>query len=197
MKSELLLIIRKLKDDDQEIFVSLFRRYYIPLCTYARKYVGRKDVAEEIVSDTFYNIWCNRKTLEIHSSLKGYLFQAVYRNSLYYLRRHKHEALLEDIFSAAMMTSEEKSADADLTAAERKEDLLSSVEQAVSSLPPQQQTAFRLKRYEGKKLKEIASIMNLSVKTVEMHLTKAMRSLRQLLEEHHPGFILLICLINS
>lgn len=58
-------------------------------------------------------------------------------------------------------------------------DLTETIDQAIYSLPPQQQTVFKLKRYEGKKNREIAEIMGLSVKTVEMHLTKAMLSLRK------------------
>lgn len=199
MNSELFFIVRKLREGDQETYVSLFHQYYIPLCAYARKYVRRKDVAEEIVSDTFFNIWCNRKTLEIYSSLKGYLFQAVCRNSLYYLRQHKNEEFLEDLFWDVKHTGEETLTEVDGASSETasEEDLLSAIEQAVCLLPPQQRTAFRLKRYEGKKLDEIASIMNLSVKTVEMHLTKAMRSLRHSLKENYPGFILFIMLANN
>lgn len=74
------------------------------------------------------------------------------------------------------------------------EDLYNRIENSVNQLPPQQQTAFRLKRYEGKKIKEVAEIMGLSVKTVEMHLSKALTTLREDLKDCLPAFLLFILL---
>lgn len=197
MDNDLTYITSKLREGDQEVYVFLFRKYYVPLCSYARRYVGRKDVAEEIVSDTFFNIWRNRATLEIHFSVKGYLFQAVCNNSLYYLRKLKKEELLEDFFRDTSaenigfaVTTDEISSESLIL-----KDLSKAIEQAVNKLPPQQQTVFRLKRYEGKKLKEIAVIMGISIKTVEMHLSKAMLSLREALKEYLPEFLLFMLLL--
>jgi RNA polymerase sigma-70 factor (ECF subfamily) len=192
MDSDLTYITRKLREGDDDTYIFLFRKYYVPLCSYARRYVGRKDVAEEIVSDTFFNIWRNRNTLEIRSSVKGYLFHAVCNNSLSYLRKLKKEERLDDFFKDTSeenigfaVTPDEISSDSLIL-----KDLSQTIDQAVSQLPAQQQTVFRLKRYEGKKLKEIAQIMGLSVKTVEMHLSKAMLSLRKSLKEYLPDFLL-------
>lgn len=192
MDNNIVYITRKLKEGDNETYTYLFRKYYVQLCSYARRYVGRKDVAEEIVSVTFFNIWRNRKNLEFHSSVKAYLFHAVCNNSLNYLRKLKKEESLDDFFKGtasenigfAVMSSELPSDSLILT------DLSQTIEKAVCMLPRQQQTVFRLKRYEGKKIKEIAEIMGLSVKTVEMHLSKAMLALRESLKEYLPEFIL-------
>ena len=194
MDKDLTYISQKLKEGDDEAYVFLFRKYYVPLCSYARRYVGRKDVAEEIVSDAFFNIWCNRSTLCFHSSVKAYLFHAVCNNSLNYLRKLKKEENLENFFKDtasenigfAAINSEPPSDSLIL------KDLTKAIEKAVNMLPPQQQTVFKLKRYEGKKLKEIAQIMGLSVKTIEMHLSKAMISLHKSLDEYLPKFILLL-----
>jgi len=196
MDSNLPNMTRKLRAGDQEAYVFLFRKYYVPLCSYARRYVGRKDVAEEIVSETFFNIWHNRTILVFHTSVKSYLFQAVCNNSLNYLRKLKKEERLEDFFRD---TSEENIGFAVIPDEISSDslilkDLSEAIEQAVNLLPPQQQTVFRLKRYEGKKLNEIAQMMNLSVKTVEMHLSKAMLALRKSLKEYLPEFILFLLL---
>ncbi len=196
MENDLIFISRKLQQGDEDTYIFLFRKYYVPLCSYARRYVGRKDVAEELVSETFFNIWKNRATLEIHSSVKGYLFHAVCNNSLNYLRKLRKEDCLEDYFKGnysenlgISVISEDLPSDSLIM-----KDLASTIDQAVNSLPPQQQIVFRLKRYEGKKNTEIAEIMGLSVKTVEMHLSKALLSMRHNLKEYMPEFLLFLML---
>ena len=198
MDTDISYITHKLREGDNDTYVFLFRKYYVPLCSYARRYVGRKDVAEEIVSETFFNIWRNRAKLEIRSSVKGYLFHAVCNNSLNYLRKLKNEESLDSFFKdnpseniGFAFSSEELPSDSLML-----KDLTKTIEDAVISLPPQQQTVFRLKRYEGKKNGEIAEIMGLSVKTVEMHLSRALLSLRKNLREYLPELILLLILKN-
>lgn len=198
MDNDLAYITRKLQEGDNDTYVFLFRKYYVPLCSYARRYVGRKDVAEELVSDTFFNIWRNRETLEIHTSVKGYLYHAVCNNSLNHLRKLKKEDKLEDYFNdnqsenlGLAIDSEELPSDSLIM-----KDLTETIDQAVNSLPTQQQAVFRLKRYEGKKNGEIAEVMGISVKTVEMHLSKALIALRENLKEYLPEFLLFLLLKN-
>lgn len=197
MDSDQTYITRKLQEGDEDTYIFLFRKYYAPLCSYARRYVGRKDVAEEIVSETFFNIWQNRAKLEIHLSVKGYLFHAVCNNSLNYLRKLKKEEKLEDYFRCTSsenigftITSDDELPSESLIL----KDLTATIEKAVGSLPSQQQAVFRLKRYDGKKNREIAEIMGLSVKTVEMHLAKALLTLRKRLKEYLPEFLIFMLL---
>jgi RNA polymerase sigma-70 factor (ECF subfamily) len=189
-------LIKKLIIGDEETYISLFREYYVALCSYSRRYVGRKDVAEEIVSDTFLKIWENRETLRINTSIKSYLFQAVCNNSLYYLRKLKKDLVLDDFFQS----TESENIGFALIAEDIDEHSLamdnihSKIVEAVNLLPEQQQRAFRLKRFEGKKNKEVAEIMGLSIKTVEMHLSKATLNLQKALKNYLPAFILFILL---
>ncbi|MDD4192847.1 MAG: sigma-70 family RNA polymerase sigma factor [Mangrovibacterium sp.] len=111
-----------------------------------------------------------------------YLFQSVYHNSINYIRElKKKEALyayLEESFvkeSPFFFFSEEESGQSLLLL----DDLAEEVETVVSQLPPQQQKVFRLKRFEGKKNREIAELLEISVKTVELHLSKATMDLRE------------------
>lgn len=194
METTLKLLILKLQEGDEKTFVSLFKAYYVSLCAYSRRYVGRKDIAEEIVSDTFLKIWENRKNLKIHTSIKSYLFQSVANNSLLYLRKLRKEEKIKDYFSGTdgenigFFEIADNSTDQSLLIQE----LTNRIEDAINQLPPQQQTAFRLKRYEGKKNKEIAEEMGLAVKTIEMHLSKAMLSMRNNLKDYLPVFLLYI-----
>ena len=181
---------------DEETYIFLFREYYISLCAYSRRYVGRKDIAEEIVSDTFLKIWEYRKTISINTSVKAYLFNAVYNNSLNYLRKLKTENKFTQYFLETSsenigheVTSEEIEAQSLIM-----ENMGTKIEEAVCRLPEQQQRVFRLRRFEGKKTREVAEIMGLSVKTIEMHLSKATLNLRQNLKEYLPTFLLFLLL---
>ena len=137
---------------DEETYIFLFKEYYVSLCSYARRYVGRKDIAEEIVSDTFMKIWENRSTININSSIKAYLFQAVCNNSLNYLRKLKNENKFETYFqdpkfenigfAETLEETEEQSLMMD--------NVTLKIEEAMSQLPPQQQRVFRLKRQDGR-----------------------------------------------
>lgn len=189
-------IVEGLIIGDEETYIFLFREYYVSLCSYSRRYVGRKDVAEEIVSDTFMKIWENRVTLKINTSIKAYLFQAVCNNSLNYLRKLKAENSLTEYFQES--ASENLGFAATWDEVEEQslimDDIAQKIEEAVSQLPEQQQRAFRLKRFEGKKNKEVAEIMGLSVKTIEMHLSKATLHLRHDLKSYLPSFLLFLLL---
>jgi len=198
MKSQILPsdIINGLFIGDEETYIFLFREYYVSLCAYSRRYVGRKDIAEEIVSDTFLKIWDNRKRLEINTSVKAYLFHAVCNNSLNYLRKLKTENNLGEYFRET--SSENIGFEVSLEDIEERslmmENMSLKIGEAVNLLPEQQQRAFRLKRLEGKKTKEVAEIMGLSVKTIEMHLSKATLHLRQNLKDFLPSFLLFLLL---
>lgn len=181
---------------DEETYIFLFREYYVSLCAYSRRFVGRKDIAEEIVSDTFFKIWENRTKIAINTSVKAYLFQAVCNNSLNYLRRLKQEPKLKEFFreTAFENIAFEEPLDEIEVQSLLMTDINQKIEEVVSQLPEQQKKAFQLKRIEGKKTKEVAEIMGLSVKTVEMHLTKATLNLRQKLKDYLPAFLLFMLL---
>lgn len=189
-------IVEGLIIGDEETYISLFRDYYVALCSYSRRYVGRKDIAEEIVSDTFLKIWENRTTLQINTSVKSYLFQAVCNNSLNYLRKLKKDAVLDEFFmetaseNIGFSTLADEMEEQSLT----MENINAKIMEAVNQLPEQQQKVFRLKRVEGRKNKEVAEIMGLSVKTVEMHLSKATLHLRNNMKDYLPSFLLFLLL---
>ncbi len=189
-------IVNGLIIGDEETYIFLYREYYVALCSYSRRYVGRKDIAEEIVSETFLKIWENRQTIQINTSVKAYLFHAVCNNSLNHLRKLKKEEILDGYF---LETSSENIGFAFISEEIDEQSLTmesihEKIEEAVRLLPEQQQKVFMLKRFEGKKNKEVAEIMGLSIKTIEMHLSKATLNLRKTLKDYFPSFLLFLLL---
>jgi RNA polymerase sigma-70 factor (ECF subfamily) len=112
------------------------------------------------------------------------------------LRKLKSENNLDEYFretsseNMGLAVSSEEIEEASLI----MENMTDKIEEVVNQLPMQQQKAFRLKRYEGRKTQEVAEIMGLSVKTVEMHLSKATLNLRQKLKDYLPSFLLFMLL---
>jgi RNA polymerase sigma-70 factor (family 1) len=166
------LIMRVIEHDDYMAFELLFKRMYTPLCQFCIKFVKSPEVAEELVSDVFYSIWKNRNRL-IVSSPKAYLFTSVRNKGFDHLRKVKKmvHCNLENAthLAADGVNSQEMLVMDELTAR---------LEQSVSKLPRQCKLIYELSRDQGLKYKEIAVILQVSVKTVETQMGRALKHLR-------------------
>jgi len=169
-----LLTFKKIKDGNIEAFEILFRSYYEPLCRYAYQFVENMETAEEIVQDLFYVIWKDRQDLQIFTSVNGYLYRSVKNKSLQYLEKLAVRDNYMNSFSENSMVET-------ITPQEELEykELESHIEKTLHSLPIRRQKIFRMKRMEGKKNKEIAQELDISVKTVEAEISKALIELRK------------------
>jgi RNA polymerase sigma-70 factor (ECF subfamily) len=129
------------------------------------------------LQDVFLKIWHNRKSLAFTYSIKSYLYRAAINAALNYLEKSKRTVGMEDSEFAE-------------PAAEGAEDALhlreveSRVQAAIDTLPPACKTIFVLSRYEEMSYKEIAESMQISVKTVENQMGKALRQLKQYLSAY-------------
>ena len=194
MDKKEVILIEKLRAGDEDTYIWLFKQYYSPLCIYAKGFLRRNDLAEEIVSETFFNIWRNRSRLKIKVSLKLYIYQAVCNNSLSYLRKMQREDKLDDRFGNFDWDFGLKESQISQKPLEYliNKDLENSIKTALGKLTQQQQTVFKLKRYEGKKNREIGKILGISEKTVEMHLRNGSLKMKELLKDHFDDLIILL-----
>jgi RNA polymerase sigma-70 factor (family 1) len=184
-------IINGLRNGDEKIFESIFRDYYEKLCNYANKMIQDMDEAEEMVQGTFLNIWEKREDIEIHTSVKSYLYRAVHNNCL---NRIKHYKVKREY-------SENYKHEADLEYSDASHDLAGKemeqqIQIAIESMPPQCRTVFKLNRFENLTYAEIAGQMNLSVNTIENHMVKALKILREKLSDYLPFLLWLLFSIN-
>lgn len=158
---------------DQNAFRELFRRYYSYLLYFSNSFVKCKEVAEEIVEDVFVSVWNNRENLLNISNLKTYLYVAVKNHSINYLERSGypfHEDLnLLDVSYIDISPNPE-----DLVIAS---EMLKAINQAVAGLPPKCRMIYKLVKEDGLRYKEVADILNISVRTVENHIAKALRKI--------------------
>ena len=171
--------LRKIRNGDIRSFEELFHQYYPGMCSFAARVVRQDSVAEEVVQDVFLNIWKNRESLRIKSSWQNYLYRSVYNNALMYLRKQKREMPLDREWAESQSEHGENPG-TDLEARELQDTLWQTLQQ----LPEQTQRIFRMSRFDGKKYREIALELSISVKTVEAHMGKALKALRISLDKH-------------
>lgn len=169
--------IRKIfENDPPRAFELLYNKYYGTLCNHAVRFVFSKQRAEDLVSDVFVLFWNSRLYASVNGSYRAYLFAAVRNKCCTYLKWElKKEAGAELNYKTA---SPNPTPEEILYAS----DLHIKIEQAIRNLPNRQQQVFVLSRFEGKKNKEIARLLNLSVKTVEMHVSKTLAAFRKMLD---------------
>lgn len=180
-------IVTEISAGNERAFEQLFRKHYAGLCGYAGRYVWDPDQAEEIVQDLFYNLWNKKNNLNIDISIEAYLFRAVRNACLNYL---KHQKVRQQHVDSVRNSSDsgQISSDDSLETLELQE----KIDEVVDSLPPERQKIFKLSRYEGKKYKEIAEELGLSIKTVEAQMGKALKSLRENLTEYLVILLLVV-----
>jgi RNA polymerase sigma-70 factor (ECF subfamily) len=179
--------LHNIKSGDEQAFEQLFRAQYPVLCGYARKYINDLDQAEEIVQEMFFNFWQKKEKLEINISVEAYLFRSVRNSCLNYL---KHLKIREEhrLATTQEIKKKEQEVHDNVVALELQEKIESVIEQ----LPPERKKIFKMSRYEELKYKEIAEKLNLSVKTVEVQMSKALKYLRQHLSEYMSVAIIMI-----
>lgn len=167
--------------DDDKAFESLFYLLNTPLIKFSMMYVHQKEAAEEIVSDVFVRCWLNRKSLVDIQSMDTYLFVAVKNQSLNYLKKYSHIHLvqMEDTNEVKFVKTFSPQ-----EALEKKE-LLFKMEQSIEALPQQCRIIFRLIKEDGIKYKEVAEILNISPRTVQTQLFRAMKKLSAVLSDYY------------
>lgn len=165
-------------DGDEKAFSELFRHFYDRLLYFSIQYVYTREAAEEIVSDVFVKIWNRREELEKIANLEVYLFVAVKNHSLNYLEQYSSLRItpLNDESGLSQLTN---SVDPERTM-EWKE-ILFKMDQEVGRLPDQCRRVFKLIKEEGFKYKDVAEILNISPRTVETQLFRAMKRLNEVI----------------
>lgn len=167
------LMDRVLSEDDYMAFQLLFKRMYSPLCQFCIKFVQAREIAEELVSDVFYNVWKNRKRI-IVTSPKAYLFTSVRNKAYDHLRKIK-KSIWVDLNEANHLASENTDSQDIMI----QHELSQKIERSIAGLPKQCRLIFELSRDHGMKYKEIATMLNISIKTVETQMGRALKNLRQ------------------
>ena len=166
-------------------FESFFKTYYESLCAYAYILLHDRDMAEEMVQQVFYKLWEKKEQLNIHTSVKAFLYRSVYNECLNHLKHDKHKLAHQNhsLHVAAYAYQEQTDDKVKLS------ELQARLKDAIQDLPEQCRNIFYMNRMEELKYREIAEQLGLSIKTVEAQLSKALRILRTKLADLLPVII--------
>lgn len=174
------LLALRIKKGDNQAFELLFRKYYVRLCGFSNKFLNDPEEAREVAQEVFIKIWEGREDIDPEKSLKSYLFKIAQNLSLNKLRKKKVETRNIEILKLVYLEHNEFSVYESLFAKELDKELTT----AINSIPSKCKTVFELSRIDGLNYSQIADVLNISVKTVEAHITKALKTLRIMLKDY-------------
>ncbi|MCE6991406.1 RNA polymerase sigma-70 factor [Dyadobacter sp. CY323] len=182
------IFIRKAFETDVALGCKLlFQIYYKALCNHAVRIVYSREVSEDIVADVFCSFWDHKAYEQINRSYRAYLVTATRNRCFNYLKRSRYKDL--PIESAQ---DQEASASNLPERIMQYADLSRRIETLVSSLPPQCQKIFIMNRFEGKMAKEIALDLNLSTRTIEVQIAKALAVIKLGLKDYWLELLILV-----
>jgi RNA polymerase sigma-70 factor (ECF subfamily) len=168
------LLWRISADDDERAFRSLFERYYVPLCLFAKRFIEDKSAREDIVQDVFFSLWEKRKDIAPQVSAKNWLMACVKHASLNYMRKQGHAQDYVDKQSGKTPVYAEGVDE--LFELNELQDML---EKTLKKLPEEYRLAFIMSRFDEKSVPEIAGAMGISTRTVERYRNRAEEILKE------------------
>ncbi len=174
----------RIKASDREAFSALFNALREALLRYVRSIVKDEMTAHDLVQDVFLSLWKQRASLDPSRSLKAYLYQVARNRAIRFLRdeRTHHKKHTEIRMQNDRHLPVEEWPDAGL----EKDMLVMKLRSWVNELPDRQREALELSRYQGFTHKEIAELMGVSPRTVNAHITLAMKNLHRIIESTEP-----------
>ena len=177
-ENELKVLVGKMKAGDKESFNSLFRRYYSPMVRFCVRFVADADQSAEIVQDLFVKLWAGREKLVVPDSFESYMLRSVRNAAITYINRERaHAETNERIYK------DESDAN-DPSETLQSNNLEASYRKVLATMPDKRREVFLASRYDGLKYTEIAQKLGLSQKTVEAHMSAAIKQLREGLKEY-------------
>lgn len=184
-------LVKGLHNSDEMVFETIFRNYYERLCNYANSILSDMDEAEEIVQNTFLVIWEKREATDIHTSVKSYLYQSVHNHCLNRIKHFKVRRQHSEYYRQHAEQGIDNVAQTLIGA-----ELEQQINKAIEELPKQCKTVFKLSRFENLTYAEIASQLKLSIKTVDNHMVRALRVLREKLKDYIPFLLWFLFMKN-
>ena len=163
----------KMKNGDKAAYRALFDRYYKYLVVTANNILGDSETARDLSQDVFFELWRRREEIEVQSSLKYYLRRSVVNKTLNHIKSRRLD------FTEPERLPERPSNAIDAQTQLEVSDLEQVIHQAIAALPERCRVIFTLCRLENLSHKEIAEQLNISTKTIENQMTRALASLRE------------------
>jgi RNA polymerase sigma-70 factor (family 1) len=172
------LLIEKLKSGDPDAFSDIFTIFYKDMVCFAYSFIHELHASEDIVQDTFVKLWEDHEKLNVTVSLKSILLKTIQNKCIDW---HRHKKIVNNHSDYIIDNSPLYEYDIDNYML--RSELEGKIEKAISDLPEKFKEAFEMNRYDGLKYQEIAAKLNVSVRTVEVRISRALELLRESLIE--------------
>lgn len=172
MENDVRILLECIASGDGEAYRLLFRRWYPKVKVFLARFLGDDNVAEDLAQDIFVRIWTFGPALTEIRDFDSYIFKMTRNTALNYVRDRK---IGQEITSVTIMDD----LDIEDVYSVKEKELI--IRLQVEQMPPQRQRVFKMSRQQGLSNEKIAEILGVSKRTVENHLTDALRSLREVL----------------
>jgi len=167
-------LFNSIKNNSETAFKVVYNEYFGQLQQFISRMSQDQDLSEEVVQRTMVKVWEQREKIVLKTSLKAYLYKIAYHEYLMYLRKKSRFPAIEDATMEAIDEIEDE---------QENQLLLEKIRQEIDKLPPKCREVFIMSKVRGMKYKEIAEELGISTKTIENHMTKALRSIREALSQ--------------
>ncbi len=186
-------ILQGLRANDKSALQSLFQRHYQEVCRTILRFISDRNQAEDLAQEVFIRLWQKRDTLDITTSFGAYLHRMAINEALSFLRKVKRREDKAQIIAEQPIPSAYDSRDGEEILIQQE--LREQVSAAIDQLPPRCRTIFQLSRFEQLSYREISEKLEISIKTVEHQMGKALKILRVSLQRHLSlwWWLLLFC----
>jgi RNA polymerase sigma factor (sigma-70 family) len=184
-------LIDQMRSGDYAAFTLLYNKYIRQLTQYGLKFLPDLPAVEDCLHDVFVWVWTNRQQLDIHYSVKSYLFKSVRTSMLHVLEKQNRYQSLQTGDEHAYSFELQLTPEALVLHNENKRLIRQQIEQVLLALTPKQKEVIYLRYYEGLNFEDIAQNMNLSVKACYKLMGRAIATLR----ENIPGSLVLLIIL--
>ena len=184
-------ILQKIIFGDEYSFEKVYHYYYPRLKYFSKQYLFDEEASKNIVQDVFTELWDRRKSLRNDTNLQAWLFTVTKNKSLKVISQLKSQYNYDSYIKSRSLDANYKSLSDFNTSEFVFEELQVQVNAALDKLTPACRKVFEMSRFDDKKNREIAEELNLSIKTVEGQISKALRSLKTELKDYLPLFYIL------
>ena len=167
-------LMREIKADNMFAFDVLYKKYCKKVYRFGYCILKSPEESENLMQDVFLKLWENRHKVEKGSSIKSYVFTITYNSAITIIRKKARETEFIEYLKSLQVINEEP-----VNVELEYNELTNKLDEIIKALPQRQKEVYLLSRVEGLKYKEIAKRLNISVNTVENHLSRALKIIRE------------------
>lgn len=182
-------LMQEIKADNMYAFDALYEKYCKRVYKFAYSILKTREEAENMVQEVFLNLWENRHKVEKDSSIKSYMFTITYNSAVSIIRKKARESEFIEYLKSVQKIDEEP-----VDVALEYTELANKLDEIINSLPQRQKEVYLLHKVEGMKYNEIAERLSISVNTIENHMSRALKTIREKIGNYSLIIILFVYL---